>query len=154
MKNLKSIYATIQFFKEIDLGSKNKKLLGLITAIIIHNIRNIFNSKELYITKRKLALIETKHPNEFLYIKNNQFQNILDNTVASCEYNQDETIINFIAFIDGKYILFGISNNSYYAHLSTIFYPSKKQLKNCMLSMKFFSEKDKNSFEEYLKNQN
>lgn len=31
---------------------------------------------------------------------------------------------------------------------------SKKQLKNCMLSMKFFSEKDKNSFEEYLKNQN
>ncbi len=57
------------FFKELDLGSKNKKLLGLITAIIIHNIRNIFNSKELYITKRKLALIETKHPNEFFYIK-------------------------------------------------------------------------------------
>ena len=88
MKNLKSIYATIQFFKEI-----NKRLIGLITAIIIHNIRNIFNSKELYITKRKLALIETKHPNEFLYIKNNQFQNILDNTVASCEYSHDETII-------------------------------------------------------------
>ena len=58
------------------MGSKNKKLLGLITAIIIHNIRNIFNSKELYITKRKLALIEIKHPNEFLYIKNNQFQNM------------------------------------------------------------------------------
>ena len=87
-------------------------------------------------------------------IKNNQFQNILDNTVASCEYSQDETIINFIAFVDGKYILFGISNNSYYVHLSTIFYPSKKQLKNCMQSMKFFSQKDKNSFEEYLRNQN
>ena len=48
----------------------------------------------------------------------------------------------------------GISNNSYYVHLSTIFYPSKKQLKNCMLSMKFFSEKDKNSIEQYLRNQN
>ena len=111
------------------MGSKNKKLLGLITAIIIHNIRNIFNSKELYITKRKLALIEIKHPNEFLYIKNNQFQNILDNTVASCEYSQDETIINFIAFVDGKYILFGISNNSYYVHLSTIFIQVKNSWK-------------------------
>lgn len=132
------------------MGSKNKKLLGLITAMMLHHIRNKFDSKELYITKRKLILIEEKHENEYLYIKRNLFQNILDNTVANCEYSKDNDVINFIAFLDNKYILFGISNNSYYTHLTTIFYPSQKQLKNCQSTMKFFSDKFKLEFEEYI----
>ncbi len=133
------------------MGSKNKILLGLITSIILHKIRNIFDSKELYITKRKYNLIQIKHPSEFLYIKENRFQSILDNTVAKCEYSKDKSVINFIAYIDNKYILFGISNNSFYTYLSTIFYPSNKQLKNCKDTMVFFSDKDKMDFEEYLK---
>jgi hypothetical protein len=132
------------------LGSKNKKLLGIITSIILHNLRNAFESKELYITKRKLFLIEEKHPIEFIYIKTNQFQNILDGTIAKCNYTKDREVLNFISYIDEKYVLYGIVNNSYYIHLTTLFYPSKKQLKNCFESMKFFNEKFEKDLEEYL----
>jgi hypothetical protein len=72
------------------LGSKNKKFLGFITSIILHHIRNVFDDKELYITKRKLALIKTKHILEFEYIKNDNFQIILNNCVAKCEYSKDK----------------------------------------------------------------
>ena len=132
------------------MGSKNKKLLGFITAMMLHHVRNKFNSKELYITKRKVILIEEKHENEYLYIKNDLFQNILNSTVANCQYSKDNDVINFIAFWDDKYILFGIANNSYYTHLTTIFYPSQKQLKNCQSTMKFFNEKFKKDFEDYI----
>ncbi len=119
--------------------------------MILHHIRNIFNAKELYITKRKLDLILLKHPLEFQYIKSDNFQIILDNTVAKCEYNKDKQVINFISYIDNKYILYGISNNNYYTSLTTIFYPSKKQLNNCKVTMKFFNEKFKYDFDEFLK---
>jgi len=121
---------------------------------MFHHIRNIFSAKKLYITKRKLELIKTKHSLEYEYIKSNSFQTILDNCVAKCEYSKDEKVLNFISFIDGKYILYGISNNSYYTHLTTIFYPSKKQLINCKVTMKFFSEKLKQDFEEFLNKKN
>lgn len=136
------------------MGSKNRILLGFITNIIIHNIRNTFKSKDLYITKRKLRLIKIKHPNEFQYIKDDEFQTILNNTIASFKYKKDKTVLNFISNIDNKFILFGISNNSYYIHLSTLFYPSKKQLKNFKDSMRFFSPKDKIYFEKYIENKN
>ena len=136
------------------MGSKNKILLGLITNYMFHHIRNVFSAKELYITKRKLELIKMKHPLEYEYIKNDDFQTILNNCVAKCEYSKDTKVLNFISFIDDKYILFGISNNSYYTYLSTIFYPSKKQLINCKQTMKFFSEKAKKDFEEFLNKKN
>lgn len=133
------------------MGSKNKKLLGIITSIILHHIRNRFDSKELYITKRKILLIEEKHPLEFIYIKTNQFQNILDCTIAKCDYTKDGEVLNFISYINETYVLYGIANNSYYTHLTTLFYPSNKQLKNCFTSMKFFNEKYKKDLEDYLK---
>jgi hypothetical protein len=136
------------------LGSKNKILLGLITNYMLHHIRNVFGDKKLYITKRKLELIKIKHPLEYDYIKSNNFQIILDNCVAKCKYSKDEKVLNFISFIDNKYILYGISNNSYYTHLTTIFYPSKKQLTNCKITMKFFSEKPKQDFEEFINKKN
>jgi hypothetical protein len=70
------------------LGSKNRKLLGVITSLMLHHLRNIFDDKELYITKRKLTLIQEKHPKEFQYIKDDQFQKILDGTVANCELKE------------------------------------------------------------------
>lgn len=118
---------------------------------MLHHIRNVFDSKELYITKRKLELIQIKHPIEFEYIKNDDFQIILDNCVAQCEYSKDKNILNFLTRIENKYILYGISNNSYYTHITTVFYPSKKQLTNCKKTMKFFNEIYKSDFEEFLK---
>ena len=132
------------------MGTKNKILIGMISDIILHKIRNLFNSKELYITKRKYNLIQVKHPQEFVYIKESNFQLILDNTIAKCEYSKDKSVMNFISYVDNRYILFGISNNSYYTYLSTMFYPSKKQLKNRRETMVFFSEKDKINFEEFI----
>ena len=119
--------------------------------MMLHHIRNVFDSKELYITKRKLELIKIKHPIEFEYIKNGEFQIILDSCVAQCEYSKDKNVLNFLSRIEDKYLLFGMSNNSYYMHIATIFYPSKKQLANCKKTMKFFSEQYKNDFEEFLK---
>jgi hypothetical protein len=136
------------------LGSKNKVMLGFITNYMFHHIRNEFSDKKLYITKRKLELIKSKHALEYEYIKSKKFQAILDNCISKCLYSKDEKVLNFISFIDGKYILYGISNNSYYTHLSTIFYPSKKQLINCKATMKFFSEKSKQDFEEFLNKKN
>ncbi len=118
---------------------------------MFHNNRNIFEDKELYITKRKLELVQLKHPQESKYINNNEFQIILDNTIANCGYSKDNDILNFISYFDNKYILYGISNNSYYIYLTTIFYPSKKQLNNCKNTINFFNLNAKEIFEDYLK---
>lgn len=132
------------------MGSKNKILLGIISSIILHNIRNKFKFKELYITKRKFELIRDKHPDEHKYITSDGFQKILDNTIATCEYGKVNEITNFISFVDGRYILFGISDNNYYTYLSTLFYPSKKKLNACKMSINFFSNNAKTDFEKYL----
>jgi len=116
----------------------------------IHHIRNFFDSKDLYITKRKEQLIRTKHPIESSYIINNKFQNVLDNTIATCQYGKDNNIKNFISFIDEQYILYGISNNGYYIHVTTLFYPSKKKLKQCRGNIKFFKSNFEIKFEKYI----
>jgi len=43
------------------LGSKNRIFLAIISSLILHKLRNVFHSKELYITKAKLNKIKTKH---------------------------------------------------------------------------------------------
>ncbi len=54
--------------------------------------------------------------------------------------------------VDKGYLIYGISVNNYHNELSTVFKPSIRQLIKCKDSMKFFNEKSKMKFEEYVKN--
>ena len=130
------------------MGTKNRIFLGVITSIILHHIRNIFkDSKDIYITKRKYNLIKTKHPDIIHYIDDKNFQIILDNTVATCKYKKDESIYNFISKVDNRYILYSLSSNNYYTHISTVFYTRTRELKVCKDSIVFFNKKEKEAFE-------
>ena len=133
------------------MGTKNRILLGVVNSIIFHNIRNIFKRKELHITKRKFNLIKKKHADIICYIGNKDFQIILDNTIATCSY-KDDGIYNFLAFIDGRYILYAISINNYYTELATLFYTRKRQLIVCKDSIEFFNKEHKKIFDQLIKN--
>jgi len=134
------------------LGNKNRIFLGMITSQILHHHRNIFNDdNKLVVSKKKANRIKEDHPLQAQYIYEYKFQELLDNTIASCIYKQNG-ITNFIAHHKDVYVIYGISVNNYHNELSTVFKPSIRQLTKCKESMKFFSEKVKIHFEEYIKN--
>lgn len=131
------------------MGSKNRILLGILTDIILHYFRNQFLKSELYMTKLKVKKISQKHPEIAHFIIQNNFQIVLDNTIARCEYEQ-KGIYNLLATVDQKYILYSISNNNFYLEAGTIFYTSKRQLKKCSNSIKFFNKKDEEDFLKFI----
>ena len=133
------------------MGSKNRIFLGIITSGILHHYRNTFNENKLVISKKKAQKIQQNHSEQAEYIYEYKFQELLDATIASCIYKQDG-ITNFITYYDNSYLMYGISVNNYHNELSTIFKPSIRQLIKCQDSMKFFNEKSKIMFEEYIKN--
>ena len=133
------------------MGSKNRIVLGFITAQILHHCRNIFEEKKVVISKKKLQKIKVNHPNEAKYIDAFRFEEILENTIASCSYKEDG-IYNFIVFIDGSYLLYGVSVNNFYNELATVFKPSVRQLRKCQSSIKFFSKMSQDAFEKYVRN--
>ena len=132
------------------MGSKNRIFLGILHSLILHNFKNIITEKELYITKLKIKKIKNKHPEIVHYILDNKFQEIIDSTVGSCSYDEDG-IYNLLSCIGGKYILFSISTNNFYLEGGKLFYTSKRQLKKCMSSLRFFSSFEKDKFEVYMK---
>lgn len=132
------------------MGTKNRILLGILNDLILHNFKNIITQKELYITKFKVKKIQNKHPEIVNYILDNDFQIVIDNTIASCHYNE-EGIYNLLSYVEERYILYSISVNNFYIEGGTLFYTSKRQLKKCESSMKFFSKQAKLDLERHLK---
>ena len=133
------------------MGSKNRILLGILTDIIQHHFRNTLIKKELYITKLKVKKIANKHPEIVHFIMKHDFQTIIDNTIARCDYNK-EGIYNLLSIVDGKYILYSVSINNFYLVGGTLFYTSKRQLKKCQSSIKFFSKKYEEDFLMFVEN--
>jgi len=133
------------------LGSKNRIFLGIITPQILHHYRNIFNENKLLVSKKKAEKIKQEHQLQAKYIYEHKFQKLLDCTISSCIYKENG-ITNFIANMDGIYLMYGISVNNYHNELSTVFKPSIRQLVKCKESMIFFSERFEIEFEEYIKN--
>ena len=131
------------------MGSKNRILLGAFTSIILHQFRNDLSKKELYITKFKVKKISKKHPEIIHFILQHNFQLIIDSTIAKCDYNQ-EGIYNLLACVDNRYILYSVSINNFYLECGTLFYTSKRQLKKCQKSIKFFSKKYEKDFLKYI----
>ena len=131
------------------MGSKNRIFLGILSDVILHHLRNTSSKKELYITKLKVKKITSKHPEIVHFITQHNFQTIIDNTIAKCDYDQ-EGIYNLLAKVDEKYILYSISTNNYYLEGGTLFYTSKRQLKKCTKSIKFFSKKYEEEFLKFI----
>jgi hypothetical protein len=132
------------------LGSKNRILLGYLHSLILHNHRNIFKSKKLYITRKKSNRISLEHPLQARFIEEHNFQVLLDNTIASCSYKEDG-VKNFIINYKDEYLVYGISINNFRNELTTIFKPSVRQLIKCKSSINFFSNNEKLEFENYIK---
>ena len=115
----------------------------------MHNFRNTLLKKELYITKLKVKKIANKHPEIVHFITQHNFQIIIDSTIARCDYTQDG-IYNLLAYIDERYVLYSVSFNNFYVEVGTFFYTSKRQLKKCSKSMKFFHKKYEEIFLEFI----
>lgn len=133
------------------MGTKNRIYLGLLIDLILHNIRNKFDKKELYITKTKQNKIKIDHAPEYKYLNNQDFQQFLDNTVGYCLYQKQKNIYNFVSFVNEKYYIYSISTNNHYLEMGTFFRASAKRLKRCIKEdIKFFNERHNKKFDEYL----
>ena len=133
------------------MGSKNKIYLGVISNIILHHIRNIFDLKDLYITKTKFNKIKIDHPLEHANLNNIDFQKFIDGTVGYCMYQKYQNIYNFVSIVDENYYMYSISTNNHYLEVGTFFRASLKRLKKCTKEdIKFFSENYKLDFEKYI----
>lgn len=131
------------------MGSKNRIYLAIISTLILHHIRNIFKDKSIYITKNKLKKISQKHPEILVYLNGN-FQIVINNTFASCDYDE-YGLYNFISKVDDRYILYSISSNNFYVEISTMFFASKRVLRKCNQSIKFLDKKYKSEFLQFIK---
>ena len=133
------------------MGNKNRIVLGILTASILHHCRNMFNGDELVVSKKKALRIEQKHPEQAHYILQHSFQMLLDATIATYNYKEDG-IINFITHDGQNYLLYGVSTNNYRNELSTIFKPSIRQLRKCQSDIRYFKSSYKEDLLEYIKN--
>ena len=102
------------------MGTKNRIFLGIITTIILHHHRNQFK-KSIYMSKRVESKIKVKHQDTFIYTSNDNFINLLKNTIASCSYDNKNHTINFIAVHNNKYILYSLKQEKYHTTCTTIF---------------------------------
>jgi len=133
------------------MGSKNRIFLGFISDIILHFIRNIFNNKDLYITKTKYNKIKIDHPTEHRSLNNIDFQKFIDGTIGYCMYKKYENIYNFVSVVDNEYYIYSISINNHYLEIGTFFRASSKRLRKCKKEdIEFFNENYKISFEKYI----
>ena len=133
------------------MGSKNRMLVGIITSIILHNIRNIFDGRiNLYITKHKSLKIKKDHPKEYTQLLTD-FQVIINNTVGYCLYQKQLNLYNFVSLYNGNYYIYSVSTNNHHLETGTFFKSSKTRLRKCKKEdIKFFSESQKDIFIKYI----
>lgn len=133
------------------MGNKNRIYLAVIKNHILHILRNIFSSKEVYITKAKYMKIQQKHPEVFYYLTENNFQTIIDNTIGICDYKCDTTLINFISLVNNEIFLYSLSPQNNFTYIGTFFKSDKRKiLKQCTHEIKFINNESKRKFEEYM----
>lgn len=147
----KIIRYTFPIEKGVPLGSKNRILLAILSSVILHKLRNRFQAEELYVTKAKLKKIEIKHPAERSFLYHGNFQKIIDNTIGTCSYKYEDTIINFVSIVDDSIYLFSISTSNYHVYLGTFFKSDKRKiLKQCNENINFLNEGKRKVFEEFI----
>jgi hypothetical protein len=130
------------------VGSKNRIFIAMLSSLILHKLRNTFQSKELYITKAKLNKIKIKHSRESHFLYHGNFQKIIDNTIGICKYQYDSQIINFVAIVEDEVFLYSIATANFYVYLGTFFKTDKRKiLKQCNYEIDFLSDEKREQFE-------
>jgi len=72
-------------------------------------------------SKRVHAKIKQKHSDMLRYTDKTEFTRLLENTIAVVAYPQIVTADNFIACVDGTYILYALRQAKHHTSCSTIF---------------------------------
>jgi len=133
------------------VGSKNRIFIAMLSSLILHKLRNTFQSKELYITKAKLNKIKIKHSRESHFLYHGNFQKIIDNTIGICKYQYDSQIINFVAIVEDEVFLYSIATTNFYVYLGTFFKSDKRKiLKQCNYEIDFLSDEKREQFERFV----
>ncbi len=133
------------------MGSKNRIYLGLITAYILHHIRNKY-TKVIYMSKRVHSKIQVKHPEMFIFTSRDGFSILLENTIAVVDYEGVAEANNFIASVNDMYILYSLKEEKHHTSCSTIFKLKPKTLKKYYKddTFKLLKKNHKEAIEEYI----
>lgn len=111
------------------MGSKNRINLGVILSIILHFHRNFYEKTNIYMSKRVQSKIKEKHSDVALFTEYINFQILMENTICSVPYKKCEETINFISYIDNRFILYSLKKEKHHTSCNTIYSLNKKTLK-------------------------
>ena len=111
------------------MGSKNRINLGFIKGFILHYHRNFYNSTKIYMSKRVQGKIKEKHADVKQNTELHAFQLLMQNTVAFCPYNKCKDTMNFIAYVDNKFVLYALKKEKHHTSCNTIYTLNAKTLK-------------------------
>ncbi len=104
------------------MGSKNRIYLGVLTAIILHNLRNTFK-KSIYMSKRVQTKIKSKHSDSFCYTNRITFTQLQESTIAYLPYAKSGNTFNLIAYIPESttFIIYALKSEKHHTNCITIF---------------------------------
>ena len=111
------------------MGSKNRINLGLIADFILHFHRNFYNNTKIYMSKRVQFKIKEKHADIKQYTELHHFQELMQNTIAICPYDKCKDTMNFIAYVDNKFVLYAMKREKHHTSCNTIYALNTKTLK-------------------------
>ncbi len=136
------------------MGSKNRIYLGIIADIILHFHRNFFSNKKIYMSKRVHKKIKDKHKDIAKFAQSKEFSILLSSIIASVNYKKDESIINFISFVESenKFILFALKREKHHTSCSTIFSLRPETLRKYYIdkSFRLFKQDFKDFIDRYI----
>ena len=115
---------------EINLmGSKNRINLGFILGSILHFHRNFYYKTKIYMSKRVYAKIKERHPEVRQYTELQTFRLLMRHTIASCKYDKCDDTVNFIAYIDNRFVLYALKREKNHTSCNTIYVLNIRTLK-------------------------
>ena len=112
------------------MGSKNRIYLGVVTAMILHHLRNTFQ-RPIYMSKRIQTKIQSKHPDSFCYTDRVTFTQLQKYTIAYLPYPKSSDTFNFIAYIpeSAVFVLYALKSDKHHTTCITIFKLRQSTLK-------------------------
>ena len=111
------------------MGSKNRINLGLIADFILHFHRNFYHSTKIYMSKRVQLKIKEKHTDVKQHTELHAFQELMQNTIAFYPYDKCKDTMNFIAYVDNKFVLYAMKREKHHTSCNTIYTLNARILK-------------------------
>ena len=111
------------------MGSKNRINLGFLIDFILHFHRNFYLKRKIYMSKRVQMKIKEKHPEVRKYTELQTFQLLMQETIAYAHYDKCYDTINFIAYIESKFVVYALKREKNHISCNTIYVLNRKTLK-------------------------